>query len=132
MSQKTRSLSCHMNTHCLSVRSKNACLSRSFCTSASDHPRLSFSSAILTSFFLLSRILVHLRKSEMNTWADKSTRIAILPGMYAGASLGWKISLPTMLPRPNVTIVMALTVFCEGLWFCVNCVIIVMFLTFLV
>lgn len=49
----------------------------------------------------------------MNICADKRTRIAIFPGIYAGASLGWKISVPMMLPRPNDTNVMALIVFCE-------------------
>ena len=37
--------------------------------------------------------------------------IAILPGMYAGASLGWKISVPMMLPTLKVARVIAFIVF---------------------
>ncbi len=37
--------------------------------------------------------------------------MAVLPGMYAGASLGWKISVPMMLPMLKVTRVIALMVF---------------------
>lgn len=42
-------------THCLSVRSKNACLSRSFCSSSSDHPRRVISSTSFTCLRLFIR-----------------------------------------------------------------------------
>jgi hypothetical protein len=36
--------------------------------------------------------------------------MAIFPGMYSGASFGWKISVPIMFPMLKATKVRALTV----------------------
>ena len=98
-------------TNCLSVRSKKACRSRSFCTSSSVHPRRAFSSSRRAFFFKFRRRLIQRKRNEMNNWMVSRTMIAILPGMYPGASLGWKISVPMMLPTLKDTSVIALIVF---------------------
>ena len=51
----------------------------------------------------------------MNNCTDRRTRIAIFPGIYAGASFGWNISVPMILPKAKDTRVMALMVFCSVL-----------------
>ena len=98
--------------YCLSVKSRNACLSRSFCTSSPVQPRFAFSFSRCVFFLTLNRRLIQRKRNEMNSYTVRRTMIEIFPGMYAGASLGWKISVPMTLPKLNITKVIALIVFC--------------------
>lgn len=47
----------------------------------------------------------------MTSCTVSTTRMAVLPGMYDGASFGRKISVPKILPTPYPTMVIALIVF---------------------
>lgn len=77
-----------VRTHCVSVRSKNACLSRSRLTSSSVHPFLAFNSSMTFRFFLFKRRLMNRSKKQINIWEESKTRMEIFPGMKSGASLG--------------------------------------------
>ena len=101
------------STYCLSVRSKKACFSLSRLISSSLHPLRCCISAKAAFFFLFKFRLMARSKKQIKSWALSKTRMVIFPGRNSGESLGWKISVPMMLPTLKDTSVIALIVFCE-------------------